>query len=89
MKRNKENEPTIGSRYNLEFRRLSMKSGATGGTLAEMIKKAIDDGKLTNSEYEKILAVAQADQVVDSQEKKLLSQLQEMLSNKTVIRVPD
>jgi hypothetical protein len=66
-----------------------MKSGATGGTLAEMIKKAIDDGKLTNSEYEKILAVAQADHVVDSQEKKLLSQLQEMLSNKTVIRVPD
>jgi hypothetical protein len=66
-----------------------MKSGVTGGTLAELIKKAIDDGKLTNSEYEKILAVAEADHVVDSQEKKLLAQLQEMLSNKTIVRVPD
>ena len=66
-----------------------MKSGETGGKLAEMIKKAIDDGKLTNSEYERILAVAEADLVIDAQEKKLLSQLQEMLANRTVVRVPD
>jgi hypothetical protein len=65
-----------------------MKSGATGGILAELIKKAIDDGQLTNSEYEKILATAEADHVVDSQEKRLLAQLQEMLSNKTIKRVP-
>jgi hypothetical protein len=66
-----------------------MKSGATGAVLAEMIKKAIHDEKLTNSEYEKILALAEADHVIDPQEKKLLSQLQEMLSNKTIKRVPD
>lgn len=66
-----------------------MKSGETGGKLAEMIKKAIDDGKITNSEYERILEVAEADLVIDAQEKRLLSQLQEMLSNKTVVRVPD
>lgn len=66
-----------------------MKSGETGGKLAELIKKAIDDGKVTNSEYERILAVAEADFVIDAQEKKLLAQLQEMLSNKTVVRVPD
>lgn len=66
-----------------------MKSGETGGKLAEMIKKAIDDGKLTNSEYERILSVAEADHVLDSQEKRLLAQLQEMLSNKMIIRVPD
>jgi len=64
-------------------------SGETGGKLAEMIKKAIDDGKLSNSEYEKILALADADGVVDRQEKKLLTQLQEMLAEKSVIRVPD
>lgn len=66
-----------------------MKSGETGGKLAEMIKKAIDDGKITNSEYERILAVAHEDHVIDSQEKKLLSQLQDMLSNKTIVRVPE
>jgi polyhydroxyalkanoate synthesis regulator phasin len=64
-------------------------SGETGGRLAELIKKAIDDGKLTNSEYERILSLADADGVIDPQEKKLLAQLQEMLSNKTVVRVPD
>ena len=64
-------------------------SGETGGKLATMIKEAIDDGKLTNAEYEQILALAGADGVLDPQEKRLLAQLQEMLSNKTVIRVPD
>jgi hypothetical protein len=66
-----------------------MKSGETGEKLGAMIKKAIEDGKITNTEYEQILAIAQADQVIDSQEKKLLAQLQEMLSNKMIIRVPD
>lgn len=64
-------------------------SGETGGKLVQMIKKAIDDGKLTNSEYERILALADADGVIDPQEKRLLAQLQEMLSNKTVVRVAD
>lgn len=64
-------------------------SGETGGKLAEMIKKAIDDHKITNSEYEKILALADADGVIDAQEKRLLAQLQDMLSDKTVVRVPD
>jgi hypothetical protein len=66
-----------------------MKSGDTGEKLSAMIKKAIEDGKLTNTEYEQILAVAEADHVIDSQEKRLLAQLQEMLSNKTIVRVPD
>jgi len=64
-------------------------SGESGGKLAELIKKAIEDGKLTNSEYDTILAMADADGVVDSQERRLLNQLQEMLANKTIIRVPD
>jgi uncharacterized membrane protein YebE (DUF533 family) len=64
-------------------------SGESGGKLAAMIKKAIDDGHLTNSEYERILALADSDGVIDAQEKRMLAQLQEMLSNKMVKRVPD
>jgi len=63
------------------------KSGETGGKLAEMIKKAINDGKLTNDEYDRILMLADADAVIDPQEKRLLAQLQELLANKTVVRV--
>ena len=37
-------------------------SGETGGKLAEMIKKAIKDGKLTNAEYDQIMMLADADQ---------------------------
>jgi len=66
-----------------------MKSGESGERIGKMIKKAIEDGKLTNSEYEQILAIAEADFVIDAQEKKLLAELQELLANKTVIRVAD
>ena len=65
-----------------------MGSGETGGKLAEMIKKAIEDGKLTNLEYDMILSEADADGVIDSQEKNLLRQLQELLSNGTIKKVP-
>jgi uncharacterized membrane protein YebE (DUF533 family) len=64
-------------------------SGETGGKLAELIKKAISDGKITNLEYDRILALADADGVIDAQEKRLLGQLQEMLANKTVVRVAE
>ena len=64
-------------------------SGESGGKLAAMIKKAIDDGQLTNTEYEQILALADADGVIDAQEKRQLSQLQDMLANKTIKRIPD
>jgi len=64
-------------------------SGETGGKLAELIKKAIHDGKITNTEYDRILVLADADGVIDPQEKRLLAQLQDMLSNKMIVRVPD
>jgi len=40
---------------------MAVLSGETGGKLAAMIEKAIEDGKLTNSEYEQILSLAKAD----------------------------
>jgi len=55
--------------------------------LADMIKKAIHDCELTTSEYDKILAMADADQTIDKTEKALLQQLQEMLGNGTVKKV--
>lgn len=70
-------------------RRRGMQSGDAGIKLAEMIKKAIDDGELTNSEYNKILALADQDFHLDSQEKQLLRELQGLLANQTVKRVPD
>jgi tellurite resistance protein len=66
-----------------------MISGESGGKIMAMIKKAIDDGELTNTEYDKILAIADEDGIIDAQEKRLLAQLQDMLSNGTVKRVPD
>ena len=64
-----------------------MKSGETGKNLADLIKKAIDDCEVTTDEYNQILAMANADGVIDSQEQKLLNQLQEMISNGTIKRV--
>ncbi len=59
----------------------------TGRKLADMIKKAIRDCEITTAEYDEILAIANEDGVIDNQEKNLLSQLQEMLSNGTIKRV--
>ena len=66
-----------------------MASGETGDRLATIIRNAIDDGKLTNAEYDRILAIADEDGVIDSKERVLLSQLQELLSNGSVKKVPD
>ncbi len=65
-----------------------MGAGETGGKLSAMIKKAIQDCELTTTEYNEILALANEDGVIDSQEQNLLKQLQELLSNGTVTRVP-
>ena len=65
-----------------------MKTGETGGKLAEMIKKAISDCELTTTEFNQILSVAEEDGVIDSQEQNLLKQLQNLIANGTVKKVP-
>lgn len=57
--------------------------------LTEMIKRAMDDGKLTTKEHNQILAIANEDLHIDNQEKRLLAELQEMLSNGTIKRVAE
>jgi hypothetical protein len=63
------------------------KPSTSGAELAEMIKKAIFDLEICNSDYDKIMKIVHADQHLDAQEKNLLKQLQDMLSNGTIKRV--
>ncbi|MBT3312333.1 MAG: hypothetical protein HN737_10810 [Desulfobacterales bacterium] len=65
-----------------------MDKGETGRKMGDMIKKAIADCELTSSEYDEILALAYEDGKIDSQEQALLKQLQDLLANQTVKRVP-
>lgn len=61
--------------------------GQTGRKLAQLITNAIRDGKVTEKEYSEIVTLANADQVVDSQEKRLLNQLEDMIRNNAVLKV--
>ena len=63
------------------------KPSASSEKLAEKIKKAIFDLEITSSEYDAIMKIANEDQHIDAQERNLLKQLQEMLSNGTIKRV--
>jgi hypothetical protein len=56
--------------------------------LKKMINQAIEDHRLTRKEYEDIIHLANEDGVIDSQEQALLSQLQDMISDKSVKIVP-
>ncbi len=65
-----------------------MASGETGKKLGDMIKKAIRDCEVTNTEFEEIMSIANEDGVIDSQEQSQLKELQSLISNGTVKRVP-
>jgi uncharacterized membrane protein YebE (DUF533 family) len=60
----------------------------SAASLKEMIIKAIEDHKITREEYDKIIHVATEDGHIDSQERALLAQLQDMIENRTVELVP-
>lgn len=55
--------------------------------LCSAIKKAIADCEISRKEYDEILAIANADSHIDSQEQALLSQLQQLIANGTIERV--
>lgn len=56
--------------------------------LKVIIDKAIEDHQITTTEYEKILALANADMNIDPQERQLLAQLQELFASGAIKRVP-
>lgn len=67
-----------------------MKNPSLSATdLKHLIKQAISDLEITNTEYRDIMNLAQADGVIDKEERALLSHFQQMISNGTVTRVRD
>jgi len=64
-----------------------VKPSQSAGSLKELIKQAIRDLEVTPKEYQQIMDQAQDDNIVDREERALLSQFQDMLSNGTIKRV--
>ncbi len=65
-----------------------MKTPSQSATsLKTLISHAISDMEVTHAEYQEIINLAHDDGVIDKEEKVLLSQFQEMISNGTVKRV--
>jgi len=60
----------------------------SGMKLADVIRKAIADHEVTTSEYEEIIHLAHADGKVDPLEQRLLQELQSMIADKSVKRIP-
>ncbi len=66
-----------------------MKKPSTSATdLNTLIKRAIADLEITHTEYQEIMNQAHDDGVIDPEEKTLLAQFQQMISNGTLKRVP-
>ena len=63
------------------------KPSQSAGKLKELIKQAIQDLEITPKEYQQIMELAMDDNVIDKEEKALLSQFQDMISNGTITRV--
>ena len=65
-----------------------METSKSAEKLMVLIKKAIDDHQITWAEYEEIMALAHEDGILDNQERRLLSELQELIANRSIKRVP-
>jgi hypothetical protein len=52
--------------------------------LKEMINKAMEDHQITREEYDQIIHIATQDGHIDSQERALLVELQDMIENRMV-----
>ena len=63
------------------------KPSQSATNLKALINHAIFDLEVTNTEYQEIMDMANDDGVIDKEEKALLCQLQNMISNGTVTRV--
>lgn len=61
---------------------------SSGKQLADVIRKAIEDHQITTAEYEEIIHLAHEDGRIDAHERVLLAELHEMISDKSVKRVP-
>ena len=64
-----------------------MPDAEAGRKLGELISKAIADCEITHAEHQAIVALAHADDHIDTHERQLLSQLQAMIADGTVKKV--
>jgi hypothetical protein len=65
-----------------------MEASSSAPKLRLLIEKAIDDHVVTQAEYNAIIHQATDDAIIDPQEQALLSQLREMIEDKSVKLVP-
>ena len=65
-----------------------MNVSESAGKLREMIEKAIEDHRITRREYDMIQHQAAQDGFIDPHEQALLSQLHDMIEDKSVKMVP-
>jgi tellurite resistance protein len=63
------------------------KPSKTATDLKTLINHAMQDLEVTPTEYQRITELAQNDGVLDREEKALLSQFNEMVSNGTISRI--
>ncbi|MFH2094015.1 MAG: hypothetical protein ABIJ31_16770 [Pseudomonadota bacterium] len=63
------------------------KPSESASNLRELINHAIQDLEITPDEYNKIMDCAHDDSHIDNEEKALLAQFHQMLSNGTIKRV--
>ena len=63
------------------------KPSQSATSLKSLINHAISDLEITPVEYEEIMKLANDDSTIDKEEKALLSQFQQMISNGTIKRV--
>lgn len=59
----------------------------SGKQLEDIIKKAIDDHVIKNSEYAEIIELVHADGRVDAHERVLMQELNDLIADKTVKRI--
>lgn len=64
------------------------RKAASNEKLAQLIKKAMSDLEITASEYQQIIDQVYADGHVDASEQKMLQELQALIANGTITRVP-
>ena len=62
------------------------KASSSAMDLKSLINHAISDLEITQAEYQQIMDLAHADGVIDKEEKALLAQFHQMISNGTITR---
>jgi tellurite resistance protein len=78
-------------RYSIAFyisTEAAMKASESAREITEIIKKALERHEITTEEYESILIIADRDGHIDPQERAAISDLRDMISDKTIRIVP-